>query len=143
MRSEVVEKNCVFPRARRVRAVLVTTNNKCVLHSLRYTCVSPSLWHFILFRLALHAIKCVDYKVVAIDLILMLVCSLFRSLIHMLMVSMLECSALMSITLQTGHFTNCLFQTKNVEISHGSTAQLSTLPSFRVQFVCFFLFYVL
>lgn len=37
------------------------------------------LFYSISFRLALHAIKCVDYKVVAIDLILMLVCARSRS----------------------------------------------------------------
>lgn len=86
---------CVFARAKD----LVTTNNKCVLHSLRYTCFNGS-WHFILFRLALHAIKCVDYKVVAIDLILMLVRAL--SLAHQPV--RLRLFNLMSITLQTGHF---------------------------------------
>lgn len=49
-------------------ADLVTTNNKCVLHSLKYMCFN-GLRHFVL--LASHVIKCVDYKVVAIDLILM------------------------------------------------------------------------
>lgn len=74
--------NCVFVCTRaRTLSDLVTTNNKCVLHSLRYMCFSESLaFHFISFCLALHAIKCVDYKVVAIDLILMLVCGLSLSL---------------------------------------------------------------
>lgn len=101
------EKNCVFARS------LGFGDNKqqmCTSFAAA-TCVSMSRWHFILFlrfrRLALHAIKCVDYKVVAIDLILMLVCALHSFALSRVFV-------LMSITLQTGHFTNCLFQKRKM-----------------------------
>lgn len=96
-------------------ADLVTTNNKCVLHSLKYMCFN-GLRHFVL--LASHVIKCVDYKVVAIDLILMfgrVVCVYVSIVVR---TSVCECVFnLMSITYKQDILqTAC--SNENVKISH-------------------------
>lgn len=96
-------------------ADLVTTNNKCVLHSLKYMCFN-GLRHFVL--LASHVIKCVDYKVVAIDLILMFgrvvcvcVCEYCRPYVRVCVFN------LMSITYKQDILqTAC--SNENVKISH-------------------------
>lgn len=102
-------------------ADLVTTNNKCVLRFAKYMCFNgaPALFSVLLPS---HVIKCVDYKVVVtIDDSNGLYVKTIRRSVHF---------DLMSITLQTGHFTNCLFQvgTKMLKF-HRST--------YSFYFVCF------